>query len=239
MTDLAIGQSFQVAAFLVAALQQLASLLGQGDDVALVPVHRDLPLAEAATLLHVSVPFLRGLLDAHEIPASGTGDDRRVRLSDLLAYQARRSGENRRDLATRETVDARSQAKIGLIRGLYARGYERAQVLELLRLIDWLVALPAEQERLVDREIERIEEEQKMPYVTSWERIGQERGRIEGLLEGLTVALDLKFGAAGTALLPELRQITDPAVLQQVGERIKTASSVDDLRQVYDPSPGQ
>ncbi len=78
-----------------------------------------------------------------------------------------------------------------------------------------------------------------MAYVTSWERIGQERGRIEGLLEGLTVALDLKFGAAGTALLPELRQITDPAVLQQVGERIKTASSVDDLRQVYDPSPGQ
>lgn len=123
--------------------------------------------------------------------------------------------------ATRDAVEARSQVKIGLIRGLYARGYERAQVLELLRLIDWLVALPAEQER--------IEEEQRLTYVTSWERLS----RAEGLLDGLAVVLELKFGAEGVALLPELRQITDPAILQQVGERIKTASSVDDLRQVY------
>jgi hypothetical protein len=134
--------------------------------------------------------------------------------------------------ATRDAVEARSQAKIRLIRGLYARGYERAQVLELLRLIDWLVALPAEQERIVARELERSEEEQKMPYVTSWERIA----RAEGLLDGLAVALELKFGADGVALLPELRQIADPEVLQQVAERIKTAASVDDLRQVYKTS---
>lgn len=130
---------------------------------------------------------------------------------------------------TRDAVEARSQAKIGLIRGLYSRGYERSQILELLRLIDWLVALPEAQEQLVDREIERIEEEQRMAYVTSWER----RGQAKGLLDGLAVALDLKFGAAGTALLPELEQITDPEVLRRVAERIKTAASVEDLRQVY------
>ena len=50
---------------------------------------------------------------------------------------------------------------------------------------------------------------------------------------GLAVALELKFGANGVALLPELRQITDPGVLRRVAERIKTATSVDDLRQVY------
>ena len=42
-----------------------------------------------------------------------------------------------------------------------------------------------------------------MAYVTSWERIGQAKG----LLDGLAVALDLKFGADGVALLLELRQI--------------------------------
>ncbi|HZS91708.1 MAG TPA: helix-turn-helix domain-containing protein [Chloroflexota bacterium] len=94
------GDSVEIAPFLVAAFQQLASLLAQGDDVALVPVHKELSLTEAATLLHVSVPFLRRALDAQEIPSSGTGDDRRVRLSDLLTYKARRSDENRRDLAT-------------------------------------------------------------------------------------------------------------------------------------------
>ena len=94
------GQSVEVAGFLMVALQQIASLLALGDDIALVPVNRDLPPPEAATLLHVSLPFLMGLLDAHEIPSTGTGDDRRIRLSDLLAYKARRSVENRRDLAT-------------------------------------------------------------------------------------------------------------------------------------------
>lgn len=145
--------------------------------------------------------------------------------------------------ATRDAVEARAQAKVHLIRGLLSRGYERVQVLELLRLIDWLVALPAEQERLVVQELARMEEEQSMAYMTSWERMGQERGEAigraeglaEGLLEGLAVALDLKFGAAGTALLPELQQITDPAILQQVGERIKTATSVEELRAVYAP----
>jgi hypothetical protein len=34
--------------------------------------------------------------------------------------------------ATREAVEARAQAKVRVIRDLYARGYERAQVLELL-----------------------------------------------------------------------------------------------------------
>jgi hypothetical protein len=52
----------------------------------------------------------------------------------------------------------------------------------------------------------------------------------------LAVALELKFGADGVALLPELRQIADPEVLRQVTERIKTATSVDDLRQVYQKS---
>jgi hypothetical protein len=95
------------------------------------------------------------------------------------------------------------------------------------------VALPADQERIVARELEQSAEEQKMPYVTSWERIGHERGLLQGLVDGLAVALELKFGADGVALLPELRQIADPEVLRQVAQRIKTATSVDDLRQVY------
>ena len=64
-----------------------------------------------------------------------------------------------------------------------------------------------------------------MAYVTSWEWIGQDRGQVKGLLQGLAVALDLKFGAAGIALLPELEQIADLDVLKQVGEQIKSAAS--------------
>jgi len=34
-------------------------------------------------------------------------------------------------------------------------------------------------------------------------------------------------------LVPELRQIEDPAVLQAVGGRLKTANTLDELRRIY------
>jgi hypothetical protein len=65
--------------------------------------------------------------------------------------------------ATAKAIDNRQAAKVALIRGLYERGYERERVLELFRLIDWMLALPREQELMVWREVARIEEERKMP----------------------------------------------------------------------------
>lgn len=94
------GQRIGVPASLVAALQYLASLLGQGDAVTLVPVQRDVSLEEAATLLGVSGAFLNQLLDTGELASHGKGDDRRIRVSDVVSYKERRSADNRRDLAT-------------------------------------------------------------------------------------------------------------------------------------------
>jgi hypothetical protein len=65
--------------------------------------------------------------------------------------------------ATAGVTEARGRAKIGIIRGLFGQGYERGQVMDLVRLIDWFVVLPPEQERLVQQELERIEEEQRRP----------------------------------------------------------------------------
>jgi excisionase family DNA binding protein len=94
------GQQVEVPASLVAGLQYLASLLAQGDAVTLVPVQRDVSLAEAATLLGVSGTFLNQLLDTGELASHGEGDDRRIRVSDVVSYKQRRSADNRRDLAT-------------------------------------------------------------------------------------------------------------------------------------------
>ena len=76
---------------------------------------------------------------------------------------------------TRERADARGQAKLALIRGLYQRGFTREDVLELLRLLDWLLALPEALEREVWRAVEALEKEGLMPYVTSYERMYEER----------------------------------------------------------------
>ncbi|NJL06492.1 MAG: hypothetical protein HC911_16630 [Chloroflexaceae bacterium] len=50
--------------------------------------------------------------------------------------------------------------------------------------------------------------------------------------DGIALALELKFGAAGTALLPELEQVTDVSVLQAVLGAIKTAPDVAAVRAV-------
>jgi len=137
---------------------------------------------------------------------------------------------------TREAVEAWGQAKIGLIRGLYERGYGREQILELFRLIDWLLALPAEQEEDVWRAIAEIEEERRMPYITSVERIGRARGRAEeradGIQDGQRVMLrriaSARFGELSEAL--EQRIATaDEEALNQLADRITVAAAPDDL----------
>jgi len=150
--------------------------------------------------------------------------------------------------ATYGSMEARGRAKLGLIRGLYERGYEREQILELFRLIDWMLALPPEQEVVLWREIARIEEERRMPYITSVERIGLERGEQIGLERGEQIGLErgeqiglregqramlrrltlARFGTVPEALGREI-DAADQARLDQLADQIGTASSLDEL----------
>ncbi|MGD2183446.1 hypothetical protein [Lusitaniella coriacea] len=74
--------------------------------------------------------------------------------------------------------------KLALVKSLYQRGLTREDIVELFRLIDWLIALPETEEQLLWSEIESLEKERGMPYITSVERFGIEKGRQEGLQEG-------------------------------------------------------
>lgn len=89
------GRRQPLPSSLIAALDILAELLVQGDDVALVPMHKDLTTHEAAAILNVSRPFLVKLLDENVIPSTKVGTHRRVRLSDVLAYRQQRSEKNK------------------------------------------------------------------------------------------------------------------------------------------------
>jgi hypothetical protein len=108
-------------------------------------------------------------------------------------------------------------------------------------VIDWLMRLRPELERDLLQELERFEEVRRMPYVTSAERIGIEKGiqqgREEGLQQGLRagleLALKLKFGAAAAEFLPEIRQLTDLATIQAIYAQLEAASTIDDVRRIY------
>ena len=75
-------------------------------------------------------------------------------------------------------------AKRDLIRGLLRGGYNRKQVIGLFRFLDWVMVLPPELNKQLEYELE--EEKKKMPYVTSWERMGFERGERAIVLRQLT-----------------------------------------------------
>jgi hypothetical protein len=136
-------------------------------------------------------------------------------------------------LETRTAPADRQAWKVRLVKGLHERGLNADDVQQLFHFIDWLMDLPPALEQLFDEEIHRYEEEKRMPYVTSIER----RARKESLLEGIEVSLEVKFGAEGLGLLPEIREIQDPYVLRTILQAIKTAASPEELRQVWTRGP--
>jgi hypothetical protein len=134
-------------------------------------------------------------------------------------------------LETRSAPADRQAWKVRLVKGLYQRGLSADDVRELFRFIDWIMELPQGLDTLFWEEISHYQEEQRMPFITTPERIGMQKG----LLEGIEVGLELKFGEKGLTLLPEIRELQDHEVLQAVLQAIVTADSPDELRRVWAP----
>jgi hypothetical protein len=75
-------------------------------------------------------------------------------------------------LETKTDSDRRRQWKVRLTKELYRRRFSKEEILNLYRFIDWIMVLPEEVEHQFHREITEFEEEQKMQYITTAERIG-------------------------------------------------------------------
>jgi hypothetical protein len=93
-------------------------------------------------------------------------------------------------METRPDPEQRKVWKFTLIRGLYERGLDRQDILNLYRFIDWLMQLPKGLESTLWNELKTFEEERKVTYVTTGERIGFEQGIQQGVQQGeLTIVL--------------------------------------------------
>ncbi len=60
-----------------------------------------------------------------------------------------------------------------------------------------------------------------------------QQGWRAGILEGIELILDIKFGADGLRLLPEIQQIKDVKRLKAVRRAIQAAHTPEDIRRVY------
>ena len=96
---------------------------------------------------------------------------------------------------TRQNNNERYNAKLRLIRMLYERQWERVRIVELLRVIDWFLKLPKGLRQKLKTEIYRMEGQQMMTYVTSFERDAKEEGIVIGkeigVVEGIEIGKEL------------------------------------------------
>lgn len=77
----------------------VAHELATGNSVAVVPIHHELTTHQAAALLHVSRPYLIGMLDRGRLPYRKVGTHRRIRYDDVMALRATQEAERERLLA--------------------------------------------------------------------------------------------------------------------------------------------
>lgn len=120
-------------------------------------------------------------------------------------------------------------------RRLYERGYVRQDVLELFRFIDWVLALPAGLEARVQAELVQLEGERQMPYITSIERMGIEKGIQQGEVIVLKRLLTRRFGPLPEWAEQRLEQAS-PRELEGWAERILEAQQLED---VFAPEPAR
>jgi len=110
--------------------------------------------------------------------------------------------------------------------------YSAQDVRELFRVIAWMMELPPGLDRVFRQELDRIQEEKQMPYITSIERLA----RCEGMCMGIESMLKWRFGAEGLKLMPEINELYEGEKLEAILKALETVATPDELRRIWSPS---
>lgn len=142
-------------------------------------------------------------------------------------------------------------AKWHLTRSLFQRGWDADRIRQIYRLIDWLIRLPRQETKEFYNDLQKLEQENVMPFITSIEEIGIEKGMAKGLeqgiqqgiqqglqrgqatgearkaREGIVEVLIARFGSVPDSLSPSLETLSDAAHLTQLLRLAATCPSLD------------
>jgi hypothetical protein len=128
---------------------------------------------------------------------------------------------------TRHAPGDRFRWKLRLTKALYERGMSRKDILELYRFIDWVMALPRDLEIDFQEELTRYEKEKNMPYVTSAERIGMEKGIQQGIEQGIERGIEQGVPRGEALLLKRLLTRRFGTLPSWVEQRLDLAGQTD------------
>jgi hypothetical protein len=132
---------------------------------------------------------------------------------------------------TRRDPAGRHAWKVRLVRGLYERGFSAQDVRELFRLIDWMMELPPPFKTMFWQDVENIQRERSMPFISTPEWYGH----CKGLRQGIAALLRARFGDEGLRLMPEIQEVDEQEKLEAILEALVTAASPDDVRRLWAP----
>jgi hypothetical protein len=142
--------------------------------------------------------------------------------------------------ATRGQAQDRKQWKGSLVRRLFERGYSRTEVVQLFRLIDWMMVLPEELQQEFTQELRLYQEDRSMPFLSRVELDAQRRGIQEGTLqnarEAVLEVLEARFEAVSPTVSEAVNKIVDVAVLKRLLRQAISISSVAEFQQLLNVS---
>ena len=139
-------------------------------------------------------------------------------------------------LSTLDTIgkpNQRFQSKLTLVRGLYERGYNKSEVLELFRLIQWMMVLPKPLAITFKQEFKRIQEEGQVPYITDIELDGM----VKASRGSVVTALETRFEVVPPQVSERLEIIEDINLLKQLLKEAITTASIQEFQVKLDEIP--
>ena len=140
-------------------------------------------------------------------------------------------------LATRPDSETRLQWKKRVMHGLAEQGCSNDEIVDVFRFLDLVMTLPPDLEGEFQEYLDKLQEEQKMAFLSSYERKAMSKGRREGRVEGrleasqsaVMGALQARFERTPAALQARIRQLDDPARLMGLLQIAVTANSLEEF----------
>ncbi len=98
--------------------------------------------------------------------------------------------------------------------------------------LEWMVALPESVSDYYDEQLETLQEETTMTYISSFERKAMEKGVAQGVAQGslsiLLKQLNHRFGELDQAALEKLREAS-PEQLERWAENVLDARTLEEV----------
>ncbi len=148
--------------------------------------------------------------------------------------------------ASTGNAEEREQYKWELVQNLYERGYTENDIIQLFRLLDWMMTLPESLQQSFDTKLQQDQESRKMPILSNIERRAMEAGRQEGMQTGLQQGmlqtarsnvlevLTVRFNSVPLDLTNRVNQIADIAILKDLHKRAISIGSIAEFEQILD-----